>query len=128
MLGTITEQTSQRLMMERRYDLDHDLFLRDHTLGNAPSASDPSLTGLAVIPFTFSMELVAQLAMRLSGRSDRVVVSIEHSRGSRWLSLDDLSVTLRMVAEASASNADAIPLRTRSEERRDGQTSVSKCR
>src|SRR3546814_9934089 len=41
MLGTITEQTSQRLMMERRYDLDHDLFLRDHTLGNAPSASDP---------------------------------------------------------------------------------------
>src|SRR3546814_14480145 len=79
MLGTITEQTSQRLMMERRYDLDHDLFLRDHTLGNAPSASDPSLTGLAVIPFTFSMELVAQLAMPLSGRSDRVVVSIEHS-------------------------------------------------
>src|SRR3546814_8379861 len=68
MLGTITEQTSQRLMMERRYDLDHDLFLRDHTLGNAPSASDPSLTGLAVIPFTFSMELVAQLAMRLSDR------------------------------------------------------------
>src|SRR3546814_20779926 len=57
MLGTITEQTSQRLMMERRYDLDHDLFLRDHTIGNAPSASDPSLTGLAVLPFTFSMEM-----------------------------------------------------------------------
>src|SRR3546814_6542248 len=49
--------------------------------------------------------------MRLSGRSDRVVVSIEHSRGSRWLSLDDGSVTLRMVAEASASNADEIACR-----------------
>src|SRR3546814_15520942 len=57
------------------------------------------------------MELVAQLAMRLSDRSDRVVVSIEHSRGSRWLSLDDGSVTLRMVAEASASNADEITCR-----------------
>lgn len=111
MLGTITEQTPDRLVMERRYDLDLDLFLRDHTLGNAPSASDPSLTGLAVIPFTFSMELVAQLAMRLSGRSDRVVIAIDHSRGSRWLSLDDGSVTLRMVAEASASDADEIACR-----------------
>src|SRR3546814_5616631 len=95
-------------MMERRYDLDHDLFLRDHTLGNAPSASDPSLTGLAVIPFTFSMELVAQLAMRLSGRSDRVVVSIEHSRGSRWLSLDDGSVTLRMRSEEHTSELQSL--------------------
>lgn len=111
MLGTITEQTPRRLSMERRYELDLDLFLRDHTLGNAPSTGDPSLTGLAVIPFTFSMELVAQLAMRLSGRSDRVVVAIDHSRGSRWLSLDDGSVTLRMVAEASASNADEIACR-----------------
>src|SRR3546814_20722170 len=57
------------------------------------------------------MELVAQLAMRLSGRSDRVVVPIEHSRGSRRLSLADGSVTLRLVADASASNADEIACR-----------------
>ncbi|NGY05277.1 type I polyketide synthase [Solimonas terrae] len=111
MLGTITEQAPGRMVMERRYDLDRDLFLRDHTLGNAPSAQDPSLTGLAVIPFTFSMEMIAQAAMRLAGRSDRVVVAIEHSRGSRWLSLDDGGVTLRIVAEATPDNADEIACR-----------------
>ena len=111
MLGAIVEQTPGRLVIERRYDLDRDLFLRDHTLGNAPSAQDPSLTGLAVIPFTFSMELIAEAAMRLAARNDRVVVAIEHSRGSRWLSLDDGGVTLRIVAEAAPGNADEIACR-----------------
>ena len=111
MLGPVIEQTPGRLVIERRYELARDLFLRDHTLGNAPNAADPSLTGLAVIPFTFSMELIAQAAVKLSGRSDRVVVAIEHSRGSRWLSLDDGSVSLRIVAEASAGDADQIACR-----------------
>jgi len=64
-----------------------------------------------VIPFTYSMELIAQAAVRLSGRSDRMVVAIDNARGSRWLSLDDGGVSLRIVAEATPGNADAIACR-----------------
>ncbi|MGV2480436.1 UNVERIFIED_CONTAM: hypothetical protein IGO34_26935, partial [Salmonella enterica subsp. enterica serovar Weltevreden] len=41
MLGPVIEQTPGRLVIERRYELARDLFLRDHTLGNAPNAADP---------------------------------------------------------------------------------------
>ncbi|HSW15281.1 MAG TPA: acyltransferase domain-containing protein, partial [Solimonas sp.] len=111
LLGRITEQAPGRRVFERRYDIRQDLFLRDHTLGNAPSASDPTLCGLPVIPFTFSMELVAQAAVHLCGRSDRVVVAIDNSRGSRWLSLDDGGVTLRIVAESADGNPDQVACR-----------------
>ncbi|MEO7273439.1 MAG: beta-ketoacyl synthase N-terminal-like domain-containing protein, partial [Vicinamibacterales bacterium] len=33
-------------------DLDHQPFLRDHTLGRDVSADDPDLTGFAIVPFT----------------------------------------------------------------------------
>ncbi|SEQ95788.1 Acyl transferase domain-containing protein [Solimonas aquatica] len=99
MLGVITEQAPGKQTSERIFDIGHDRFLRDHTLGNAPSGSDPSLCGLPVIPFTFSMELIAQAAARLINRTDRVVIAIENSRGSRWLSLDKGTVHLRVIAE-----------------------------
>ncbi|MFA5941944.1 MAG: beta-ketoacyl synthase N-terminal-like domain-containing protein [Sinimarinibacterium sp.] len=111
LLGRIVEQTPGRLVIERRYDLEHDLFLRDHVLAPAPSVADPSLTGLAVMPFTFSMELIAQAAVRLAGRSDHVVVAIDNARGSRWLSLDDGTLALRIVAETIAGDDARIACR-----------------
>ncbi|MEW6167476.1 MAG: beta-ketoacyl synthase N-terminal-like domain-containing protein [Pseudomonadota bacterium] len=105
LLGEIVEHDPQRLVMERRYALDSDLFLRDHTIGAAPSARDTSLLPIAVVPFTFSMEILAEAAMRLVDRRDRRVVAIEQARGNRWLSLDDDSVLLRIVAEREAASA-----------------------
>ncbi|TJY56719.1 acyltransferase domain-containing protein [Sinimarinibacterium sp. CAU 1509] len=104
MLGTIVEQEPTRLVIEREFSLSRDLFLRDHTIGGAPSLRDPDLLPIAVIPFTFSMEILAEAAMRLIGRDDRVVVAIEQSRGNRWLSLDDDSVRLRIVAVRDATS------------------------
>lgn len=105
LLGDIVEQGPHRLVMKRRYALDRDLFLRDHTIGGAPSTRDASLLPIAVIPFTFSMEILAEAAMRLVGRDDRVVVAIEQARGNRWLSLDDDTVQLRIVAERDTATA-----------------------
>ncbi len=110
LLGPV-QLSAGKLTSERRYTIEQDLFLRDHTLGDAPSAADPALTGLPVIPFTYSMELIAEAAMRLSGRNDRVVSAIENARGSRWLSLDDGAITLRVLAEAAPGNPDAIACR-----------------
>ena len=99
LLGRITERDATRLVMERRYDLDSDPFLRDHCIGGAPSARDPSLLAIPVIPFTFSLEICAEAAAKLIGRANLKLVALEQARGSRWLSLDDGAIRLRIAAE-----------------------------
>lgn len=110
LLGPIVERKADRMVFERRMDLANDLFLLDHAIGATPSTHDASLRPLSVIPFTFSMELLAEAAARLVDRRDRVVIGIDHARGSRWLSLDDGSVTLRIVAERKPG-ADVVACR-----------------
>ena len=104
LLGRVIESSAERLVVERRYDLDTDLFIRDHCVGGAPSARDPSLRAIPVIPFTYSMEICAQAAARLVARPDLHVIAIEQSRGSRWLSLDDGQIELRIVADRVAAD------------------------
>ncbi|WP_420464624.1 beta-ketoacyl synthase N-terminal-like domain-containing protein [Panacagrimonas sp.] len=106
LLGPIVDSSADMLVSERRYDLLTDLFIRDHCIGGAPSAREPELLAIPVIPFTFSMEICAEAAMRLLDRSDRVVVALEKCRGSRWLSLDDGQVQLRIVAERAGSDGE----------------------
>ncbi|TDU32056.1 acyl transferase domain-containing protein [Panacagrimonas perspica] len=110
LLGVVVERKADRIVIERRFDLANDLFLLDHAIGATPSAHDPSLRPLSVVPFTFSMELLAEAATRLVDRRDRVLVGIDNARGSRWLSLDDGSVTVRIVAER-APGADVVTCR-----------------
>ncbi len=105
MLGKVVEQTDQRMVIARRFTLERDWFLRDHTIGGAPSARNPHLLPIAVIPFTFSMEILAEAAMQMAARPDFKVIAIEQARGNRWLSLDDDSVDLRIVIERESSNA-----------------------
>ncbi|MES2684106.1 MAG: beta-ketoacyl synthase N-terminal-like domain-containing protein [Pseudomonadota bacterium] len=108
MLGTVVEETATRLVTERTFDIREDLFLRDHAIGGVPTPRDPSLLPLPVIPFTFSMELVAEAGARLLNRQSWVVTAIEDARGSRWLSLDSGQIPLRIVAEQqSASSKEA---------------------
>lgn len=108
MLGTVIEETATRLVTERTFDIHEDLFLRDHAIGGVPTPRDPSLLPLPVIPFTFSMELVAEAGARLLNRQGWVVTAIENARGSRWLSLDTGQIPLRIVAEQqSVSSTEA---------------------
>lgn len=104
LLGTVIESTPERLVIERRYDLDTDLFIRDHCVGGAPSARDSSLRAIPVIPFTYSMEILAQAAAKLMNRPELRVIAIENSRGSRWLSLDEGSIELRIVAQKAGED------------------------
>lgn len=98
LLGRIVEQSADRLICERIYDSDLDQFLQDHAIGSAPSARQPRLLPLTVVPFTFSMEILAQAACLLSGGTLKVV-GIDNSRGHRWLGLDDGRLPIRIVAE-----------------------------
>ncbi|MES0872718.1 beta-ketoacyl synthase N-terminal-like domain-containing protein [Sinimarinibacterium thermocellulolyticum] len=106
LLGTVREQSDAHLVMERRFDLDTDAFLRDHCIGGAPSARDPSLLAIPVMPFTFSLEICAEAAAKLVGCADLKVVALEHARGSRWLSLDDGALHLRIAAERIPTQND----------------------
>lgn len=98
LLGDIVEQSADRLVMRRVYRLDRDRFLQDHTIGGGPSERDPSLLPIPVIPFTFSMEILAEAAARLIGPGARFI-GMDVSRGHRWLSLDDETLPARIVVE-----------------------------
>ncbi len=103
LLGRITGRDADRVTCERRYDLASDLFLRDHALGSAPSSRQSTLLALSVIPFTFSMEIVAEAACLLTG--DRLrLIGLDSSRGHRWLGLDGGTLDLRIVAERVAAD------------------------
>ncbi|MGQ0529718.1 MAG: beta-ketoacyl synthase N-terminal-like domain-containing protein [Panacagrimonas sp.] len=111
LLGPVLEADGRRLVMERVFDLDTDRFLSDHCIGGTPSEHDRSLCAIPVMPFTYSMEICAQAAAKLVGRADRTVIAIEHARGSRWLSLDQGRLHLRIVAERSATDAERVAVR-----------------
>jgi acyl transferase domain-containing protein/phosphopantetheinyl transferase len=97
-LGKIIESDSEHLLAERLFDLNQDVFLQDHTLGGKVSQRHPELYPLPVIPFTFSMEIIAEAATYLVG-GDKVVVGLDHLRGYRWLALDQGQLLLQISAK-----------------------------
>ncbi|WP_374680169.1 beta-ketoacyl synthase N-terminal-like domain-containing protein [Hydrocarboniphaga effusa] len=108
LLGRIVELDAAHLLSERVYSVETDPFLLDHAMGEAPSARNAKLLPLIVVPFTFSVEIIAEAACRLCGDALKVTV-VENARGHRWLALDELGkLSLRIVAERQPS-PDATP-------------------
>ena len=102
LLGRVIERDASRLVLDCVYDPDTQLFLRDHAIGPAPSAQQPELRSLIVMPFTLSMEILAEAACCLAGDQLKLV-AIESSRGSRWLGAEQGALHLRVVAERAPS-------------------------
>jgi acyl transferase domain-containing protein/phosphopantetheinyl transferase len=76
--------------------VDRYPFLHHHTLGRDTSQFEPQAGGLAVMPFTMSMEILAEVAQLLV--PDQLVVGMKELRASRWVALDAERVTLNVVA------------------------------
>ncbi|MFB8790602.1 MAG: polyketide synthase dehydratase domain-containing protein [Potamolinea sp.] len=98
LLGQILERDDRHLYCQRRFDLEHDIFLYDHTIGGKLSQQHPELIPLPVIPFTISMEILAEAAIALLGQ-DKVVVGLDNLRGYRWLALDQGEIVLSILAQ-----------------------------
>lgn len=96
---------AQRRVIHQTLTLEDDCFLQDHTIGGHPSALDPSLLPIPVVPFTFSMELLAEAAQALIDDPALKVIGIDQARGSRWLSLDEGELSLRIEAQRQAPEA-----------------------
>ncbi len=75
-------------------------YLRDHCFGRDISRLDPTLSGLSVVPLTFSIEALAEAAAAL--RPDLKVVAVTELRASRWLAIDGKPLDLELDAQIKA--------------------------
>lgn len=94
-LGEILTQEADYLLCERSINLNTDLFLKDHVFGSQLSQYQPEIIPLPVIPFTFSLEIMAEAACYLLG-SHLKVQSLHNLRGYRWLTIDQDQITLNI--------------------------------
>jgi acyl transferase domain-containing protein/phosphopantetheinyl transferase (holo-ACP synthase) len=97
LLGVITShEPGCRLTAIKRFSIDDDPFLRDHTLGRDISADDPELLALPVVPLTMTMELLAEAGAVL--QPGRVLTGMREVRAYRWIMVDapvELEVSAR---------------------------------
>ena len=68
-----------------------------HSFGRDLSTEDPELTGLAIIPLTVSVEILAEAAAVLM--PGKVVVEMRDMRSQRWVMLEPPFPVLEMTAE-----------------------------
>lgn len=113
LLGEITHlEPGQEVIMRRRLDLAEDLFVLHHTVGGrSASKVDPDQHGLPVMPMTFSLEIMAEVASLLA--PGLVVVGLKGIRLFRWLAFDEqepttIEVKARVLADAAAEPGAAV--------------------
>ncbi len=101
----------EELVAERTFDLAEDLYLRDHSFGGVVSTQDPDLFGLAVMPLTMSLEILAEAAsMLLPGQA---VVALRDVKASRWLAWDGGPQRLQVVARRRPGRDDEVHVQLR---------------
>jgi acyl transferase domain-containing protein/phosphopantetheinyl transferase len=110
LLGQITSVSpGRRLTAERQVTRRDDTFLNDHALGGAVSRTDPNLTPIVVVPLTMSMEILAEAAAALM--EGQVVVGMRDVEASRWIRVEEESVTLQISAVRSVQNPREVEVR-----------------
>lgn len=97
LLGECVDRGRDHAVYLKVFDPASDRFLSDHAIGGQVSQRDHSLTPLAVVPFTVSMEVVGLAASSLVG-AGAVCVGLEALRAHRWIALDGGRATARIEA------------------------------
>ncbi len=111
MLGKILEHDGRRLYAERLISIENDTFLLNHMLGRSISRRQPELHALPIVPFTMTMEIIAEAALSLVG-SGRVI-ALSDMRGFRWLAADRGRLRIGVEAEALSSLGGGAAVRVR---------------
>lgn len=107
LLSKVIEQDATHLYCECSLNLERNLFLSEHTLGGKECRNQPELTALSVVPFTFSMEILAEAASCFMG-GHKQVINLSNVRGYQWLALDDGSLNLSVFAELKPQSEEGI--------------------
>ncbi|MDX6577160.1 MAG: hypothetical protein QOE96_3113 [Blastocatellia bacterium] len=106
LLGRPVEVSDKRIYSERIFSIETDAFLKDHAMGRQPADAASGVSPLPVIPFTVSMEIVAEAASELVG-ADTVVLGISNARGHRWLAAERGTLRLGASAELQPAGPDS---------------------
>lgn len=106
LLGRVVERSETSVTFERILSVDMDRYLVDHTIGSPPSSRHPELGPLPIVPFTFSVEMVAEAALSLFGGHGHVT-RLYDLRGYRWIAVPYDRVRIAVCAQlTSGSSAD----------------------
>ncbi|WP_424969197.1 beta-ketoacyl synthase N-terminal-like domain-containing protein [Dinoroseobacter sp. S76] len=107
MLSAVTPAANGRSLTARiEIDPATAPYLADHSFGRELSQRDPHLTGLPVVPLTFSMEALAETAAALC--PNLTVVGMTEVRASRWFALDTPPLVVEAQAELREEGAETI--------------------
>ena len=96
LVDTVISRAAGEVVVERRFDVNEDLFLRDHALGGEISSLRPELHPLPVMPLAMSIELLAEAASLVV--PGLVVTGFERVHARRWITFESRAVTLRATA------------------------------
>ena len=92
------------IQVERRLDLQEDLYLADHAFVYAPNIK-PTRACLPVLPMTMSLEAMAEVAACLAPGCG--LLGFEEVKATRWIELADTDVqTLRITARLERYDAE----------------------
>ncbi|MFH0908637.1 MAG: acyltransferase domain-containing protein [bacterium] len=97
MLGQTIEHEPGRLLVNiRKYALDEDVFLQDHTLGVQASFDRPLYRGFSIMPLTMSLEIMSEAAAALM--TGKKVIGMKNVQAQRWIAFEDGESTVRITA------------------------------
>jgi len=99
-------ENRQRFETHTIFDLDEDIFLRDHTLGGAISRDNPRLHALAVMPFAMSLEIMAKAAAELF--PDMSVSGFRAVKSLNWIIFPSRRVALTVMGEKTGEGDQAL--------------------
>ncbi len=103
-IDEIIEQTEGRVTAVCHLDLEQDRFLRHHILSGEVGTPGSGLRGLSVVPFTVTLEMMAEAAALLSQAP--VLNAIESVTAYNWLALDEGSLSVTLQAERIAGDGE----------------------
>ena len=101
LLGEVVKRDVSSLVVARRLDPEHDLYLKHHTFGRRVSISDPTLLGMPVVPLTVSIEMIAEAGSLLA--PGKHLIGFRNVRGSRWLTTEYGHLDVRIEVERMGS-------------------------
>lgn len=110
LLDEILAEGGGKLHARVRVAMVNDRFIRDHVMSGPVSEVDPTLFGLSCVPFTVSLEAMAEACVRVAGRRDLRV--IENVRAFDWVTLDDDELAFEVFAERLADGRCAARVQT----------------
>ncbi len=106
LIGEVVRTVPRKeIAIRRRFTLQKDLFLQDHTLGGRVSRFDEKLLALPVMPFAMTLEIMAEAASLLF--PELKIVGVKDVKAYGWILLKEEEVTLEVLVRTISEGQEA---------------------